>query len=557
MKQLFDEIIVIKKEADFPTESQPVLPKKTISSEIEKTIDKSTSTNHFINIEPENKHRMKVFVPYWRKNEIAKIRTIQGRAWNIEKKYWSVPMSRAVVQQLNTWFAGEMNWTFEPEKILAQISPASPSKVSNQIVVPFRKVEVEETASFNIPTVDLSVDILIQMDIQPIFQTIERKGYTSTFVSGHKVILTKADTRFMNAYVPGLRKGWIEFIRSINGRQWNIDKKCWRLPMVQETFIALEHFFKDNLVANFTLPEKVLQKWHNTNHSPQKTSKRKLNEFQQRAMTALEEKLMLEHKRHTTIKTYKQCLKGLFLYYPNIKPSQISKKQIEKYMLYNIGTKKVSRSTQGQIINALNAFYVRVLDQIDKVQALERPKKQKKLPNVLSPKEIETLIKAVDNLKHKCLLILIYSGGLRKGEVLNLQVNDLNAERKMLFIRDAKGGKDRYTFYSDTAIKYVEQYIKAYQPKGWLFQGQTGGKYSATSLQKVFQKAKDISKVNPRITIHGLRHSFAAHLVEKGVPLHAVQELLGHYSIKTTEVYLHISNRYMKQLESPLKNLDI
>lgn len=559
LQQVFDDIIVVKNGKDF-------LP----ISEIKPTITKpSDNPTHFIKVAAENDQRMKVFVPHWRKNEIAKIRTITGRSWNTKQKYWSVPMTKEVVEQLNTWFVGEIVWTFEVEKNLVVTNVFKPSLPNKEIVAPFRKVEVGtpvpihktkeviENQLLTIPIVELSSTITVQLGIQPTFRTIQYKEFSNLVVVGEKVILSKENDSFINAFIPGDKKGWVEFIRTLEGRKWNKDKKCWRLPMVQATFMALEKFFVEDVIANFNLPKQLPEYWHHPNAKLRKSTKKTCNIFQERALTALEEKLMLEHKRYTTIKTYKNCLKGLLFYYPDIKPSQITKEQIVQYLLYNIKEKKVSKSTQGQIINALNAFYIRVLNQVEKVQEIERPKKQKKLPNVLSEEEVQRLLKASDNLKHKCMLILIYSAGLRKGELLNLQVNDLNAQRKTLFVKNGKGGKDRYTFYSDTAIKYLEKYLKAYQPKGWLFQGQTGGRYSETSLQKVFQKAKTQSAVNPQITIHGLRHSFATHLVEKGVPLHVVQQLLGHHSIKTTEIYLHISNQYMKELKSPLENLDI
>jgi site-specific recombinase XerD len=188
---------------------------------------------------------------------------------------------------------------------------------------------------------------------------------------------------------------------------------------------------------------------------------------------------------------------------------------------------------------------------------LERPKKKKKLPNVFSLEEIQMLLKSVDNLKHKCMLILIYSGGLRRSEVLNLRVEDLSFERKTVFVRNGKGGKDRYTFFSDVARKYLSEYLKQYHPNYYLFEGSTKGRYSESSLQSVFEKARSKAKISKLVTLHGLRHSFATHLMENRVPLHVVQELLGHSSIKTTEIYLHISNKFRQELKSPLDDIDI
>jgi site-specific recombinase XerD len=209
------------------------------------------------------------------------------------------------------------------------------------------------------------------------------------------------------------------------------------------------------------------------------------------------------------------------------------------------------------MISSFNGFFGKLLKQTEKVQALVRPKKHQSLPNIISEKEVVRLMHAVENIKHKCMLMLIYSAGLRKGELLNLQVRDLNEERKVLFVRNAKGNKDRTTFYSDTAIQYVKKYMEIYQPKSWLFQGATGGRYSETSLQKVFEKAKMKSGINPCLTIHGLRHSFATHLKEHGIDLNTIKELLGHQRIETTQIYLHLAKDVMNKIKSPLENLDL
>ena len=153
--------------------------------------------------------------------------------------------------------------------------------------------------------------------------------------------------------------------------------------------------------------------------------------------------------------------------------------------------------------------------------------------------------------------MLIYSGGLRLGEVTQLLVNDINFEVKRLFIRKGKGKKDRFTILSDKAAVILKQYINEYKPKHWLFEGQTGGQYSERSVQEIFMKAKVASKINPLATTHTLRHSFATHLLEAGIDLVHIQELLGHESLKTTELYLHLSAKSFNEIKSPLDSLDL
>ncbi|MBV6441586.1 MAG: IS91 family transposase ISTha3 [Saprospiraceae bacterium] len=219
--------------------------------------------------------------------------------------------------------------------------------------------------------------------------------------------------------------------------------------------------------------------------------------------------------------------------------------------------RNVSVSHQGQVMSAVKMFYAAVLEQEDKVKGLFQPKKAQKLPNVLTEEEVSALLKAVDNPKHRCLLMLIYSGGLRLGEVINLRLPDLQPEQNRLFVRAGKGNKDRCTILSEKAWQYLKTYIEVYQPTEWVFEGATGGQYGERSVQEIFTRAKMRSMINPDATVHTLRHSFATHLLEKGVDLRYIQELLGHASTKTTEIYTHITKKGWDKIKSPLDSLNI
>jgi site-specific recombinase XerD len=167
------------------------------------------------------------------------------------------------------------------------------------------------------------------------------------------------------------------------------------------------------------------------------------------------------------------------------------------------------------------------------------------------------LFKAVENRKHLAILMLMYSGGLRLSEVRNLTIHDIKSDQNYIFIKDAKGSKDRVTLLSQKLLIALRKYYIEYKPKYWLFEGQYGGQYSETSIQKVFRTAKIKSKINPLATTHTLRHSFATHLLQQGMNLRYIQELLGHASPKTTQIYTHIAKSDLKKIQSPLDKLDI
>lgn len=164
-------------------------------------------------------------------------------------------------------------------------------------------------------------------------------------------------------------------------------------------------------------------------------------------------------------------------------------------------------------------------------------------------------MEVTENLKHRCVLKTIYSGGLRLGEVCNLRIQDIQSDRKQIFIHGGKGKKDRYTTLSDSLLIELRQYYLQYQTSYWLFEGQTGGQYSRRSVQAVLRKAVEKSKINAFATVHTLRHSYATHLLESGTSLRHIQELLGHASSKTTEIYTHLSNEERQRIVSPLDRL--
>ena len=187
----------------------------------------------------------------------------------------------------------------------------------------------------------------------------------------------------------------------------------------------------------------------------------------------------------------------------------------------------------------------------------QRPKKEKKLPIVLSEEEITEILRQISNLKHKCIIYIIYSAGLRLSEVTNLQISDIDSKRKVITIRGGKGKKDRITLLSETILELLREYYKEYKPQKWLFEGQKGGKYSPTSVQKIFKTALAKTKITKNASIHTLRHSFATHLLERGTDLRYIQELLGHSSPKTTEIYTHVTKKGIDKIKSPLDNLSI
>ena len=204
----------------------------------------------------------------------------------------------------------------------------------------------------------------------------------------------------------------------------------------------------------------------------------------------------------------------------------------------------------------LNYFFRTVEDRHLDPSIIHRPKRAKVLPNVLSKEEVKAILSAHQNIKHKTILSLIYSCGLRRSEVLNLKLNDIDSKRGLIIIRAAKGKKDRVAPLSDKIVVLLREYFIACKPKLWLFEGQGGlGPYDEKSLASVLKQALEKVKIDKPVTLHWLRHSYATHLLENGTDLRYIQEILGHSRSTTTEIYTHVSNKSLQKVISPFDSL--
>lgn len=226
-------------------------------------------------------------------------------------------------------------------------------------------------------------------------------------------------------------------------------------------------------------------------------------------------------------------------------------------MRYLVNVRGISTSYQNQSINAIKFYYEKVLGNSRKVYRVERPREENFLPEVLSKEEVEKILKATNNLKHRAILMTVYSAGLRIGEAINLKIKDIDSNRMQIRVEQGKGKKDRYTLLGIKTLEVLRKYFIEYKPQIWLFEGSPGKQYSAKSIQMILKKAVETTGIKKRTTVHTLRHSFATHLLEDGTDLRYIQSLLGHSSSKTTEIYTHITTKGFDQIRNPLDRLNI
>ena len=330
-----------------------------------------------------------------------------------------------------------------------------------------------------------------------------------------------------------------ENFKKLNSSYWHHNQKLWSIVNTEENMQKLKNVFKNKF---------EIQKYNNYK-SP---FIKKLDEKSINALNDLEKTLTLKRMSYNTIKTYRGMFIVFLSYFMEYEIGQITKEQIESFIHKLIKNNNISETYQNQLINAIKAYYEHVLNLPREYYNIKRPKKTDTLPGVLSEDEIMTIINAPKNIKHKAILTTIYSAGLRISELINLRVTDIRSDEGFILIKDSKGKKDRKTVLSPFLLNLLRNYYKQYKPSYWLFEGQSGEKYSTTSIGKIFRKAVTDTNSNPWATVHTLRHSFATHCIQNNVNLRHVQAMLGHNSPKTTEIYTKTIEINNKKISSPL-----
>ena len=315
--------------------------------------------------------------------------------------------------------------------------------------------------------------------------------------------------------------------------KWSATKKSWYLPDLPSVRKALKLAPK-NTVAN---------------------NAKEIHPVNQKAYLDLHKQLTLKKYSLSTKRIYLAEFLHLLKLLDDFYVGDLTPKRLKDYFLYCIQVEKMKERKMNGKINAIKFFFEQVLHRPKMFFDIPRPKKPLTLPKMLSKSEVKKLFKVTNNLKHKIALQLTYGMGLRVSEVVNLKLNDIDSKRMVVHVRGAKGKKDRYVPLPKSILPGLREYYIAYKPETYLLEGQYGGAYAKSSLQQVFKKAMKKANIDKEIGIHGLRHSYATHLLESGADMRFIQELLGHNSIKTTQVYTKVTPRSISKIKSPLDSL--
>ncbi|MDF3077725.1 MAG: integrase [Sphingobacteriaceae bacterium] len=345
-----------------------------------------------------------------------------------------------------------------------------------------------------------------------------------------------------------------KMLRGTPGRKWSQSKKCWHFEpnrtLAAQLYKKLQKFGSvdaEALTNHFAAKE--TDKANLINAAMQSGTSKALIDF--------EGWMAQQRYSPNTIKNYISQLRLFFNYFPERSYTELCVDDVIVFNTNEILNKGLSTSFQRTTVSAIKLFYQNRTGCNINPDKLQRPFKENTLPQVLSKDEVNMLIKGTSNLKHKALLSITYACGLRRSEVLNLKIGDLDSGRKLIRIRQAKGRKDRYVPLGSKLRELLVEYYKLFKPTEYLFEGLYGGKYSERSFAQVLEQAVTRCRLKKTITLHTLRHSFATHLLEAGTDLRYIQELLGHSSPKTTMIYTHVSDNKLSKIISPFDDLDV
>ena len=348
----------------------------------------------------------------------------------------------------------------------------------------------------------------------------------------------------------------IDAIKSLGYARWSATKRQWYLPRQKFDLEQLFSMLSPIAFIDYSAIKLTDKGTRGVNKRRRVDPAMHLSDGN--AMLVETFRLWMQHKRYSqsSIHTYVQAIRRFLTFCEPRPAEQLGNDDMVRFVNDCLIAKGLSFSYQNQVVNAAKLFFREVVRSPIDTEKLERPRREFKLPNVLSKGEVAAILDVLPNMKHRCMLSLIYACGLRRSELLKLQMGDIDSRRGMLIVRNAKGRKDRMIPVSEKVIEMLRAYYKAYRPMVWLFEGQRKGtRYSEESLSKVLKTAIKKAGIKRDVSLHWLRHSYATHLLESGVDLRFIQELLGHKSSKTTEIYTHVSMKSLQNIKSPFDDL--
>jgi site-specific recombinase XerD len=518
----------------------------------------------------------------------TKLKQIKGSCWSKTLKAWHIPYTKEAFEQLRIIFPNleYENKNKSEEKTAATANQTQPEKFPEQSKVVRNNISITVTGRrimIKLPKQDTDTRFLSSIKysrwdkkqfcwIIPNYpgnlellkdhfkeriteitvheeMAVEAGQSTVRELKKNDLLIIKTKSGRLRLFF-GFNKELTKVIKTMPYHSWETKNKSWSIPFAEK---YLQEIKKQAALQNLNV---IYEEEETDSTRKSKMSPYDIKNFR-RCPDNYFNKLRELRYSEKTIKAYKEKFEEFMNYYSGKELEEIDENMILAYLRYLVIERKISSSYQNQAINAIKFYYEKVMNGNRKVYLIDRPIKEKILPNILSVKEVEDLLRVVDNVKHKAILMLAYSASLRLSELINVKIKDIDSTRMQIRVQQGKGKKDRYTLLSRKFLDLVRKYYVEYTPKEWLFEGAAGGQYSTRSIQLIMKDAVKKAGIKKKVSIHSLRHSFATHLLENGTDLRYIQSLLGHESSKTTEIYTHVTTKGFDQLESPLDKLNL
>jgi len=525
-----------------------------------------------------NSDRIKLEFPYDREIN-DKVKTIGGAAWSWLLKAWHIPFNEDAYRQLKEVFPDVDSEEFFPLLLEKKTEPEIPVQeaegdvtievLGRKIIIQVQKNQDDykflislkssrwnnDIHRWEIPDYPGNLDLIKDHFGNRIKRLIIHETFPVKLTEGSREVSRN------EMLIIKTKSGRIKLIFGFNNRlsfllkkypyhSWDAKNKWWTIPFSEK---YLEEIIELSESEGF----KVIVE----DEPATEMGKKRINAYDIPNYRDAPEEYVLKLREmrysENTIRTYKGLLEEFINYYFRFELNKLDEHQIIAFLRYLVMERKVSTSYQNQAINAIKFYFEKVMGGQRKFYFIDRPRKEKVLPTVLNEEEVVRLFKCVENRKHKTILMLAYSSGLRLGEITRLKLVDIDRHRMQIRVEQSKGKKDRYTKLSVRFIKILDEYLTEYNPSEFLFEGAKGNDYSPRSIQSMIKDVAEKAKISKRVTMHTLRHTFATHSLENGVDLRYIQSMMGHESSRTTEIYTHITTKGFDQIKSPLDNLDI
>ena len=483
-----------------------------------------------------NQERIRVDFPY-NQDLVSKLREIPDARWSKTIGAWHIPYSAESYEQLTQLFPDielPKNQNVEPYAV----GSAGKSK-SEEKVIP---VGIKQPDSLDVGEDHTPIPLEAPNHIT------SRDEITVTF-SGKSLILKMPRNETD-----------IKFVRTFLYVRWDNRQLRWVIPNYGKNLELIKNYFNTRISHIENAPAlKELKQTTGITYSLIARVPEQLPGLDSESLKEITQfKRWMEHKRYSdsTVKTYIMAITTFLRFIKPKSSAEATNEDMRRFVNQYMIPKKLSFSYQNQAVNSAKLYFKIIRGSALITEQLERPRPEHRLPNVLSKEEVSAILQALVNQKHRTMLSLIYACGLRRGELLNLKPENIDSKRHLLILLNAKGRKDRIIPISDKVIGMLREYYRGYRPKVWLFEGQfPGDQYSEKSIQSVLKQALNKASITKPVTLHWLRHSYATHLLEAGTDLRYIQELLGHKSSKTTEIYTHVTEKSLHKIKSPFDDL--